>query len=47
MRDTENQAIVRAARSSRKDIELQSELDRKQYDIYLLGITLLCAFYLS
>ena len=47
MRDTENQAIIRGRQSSRKEIEQQSELDRKQYDIYLLGMTLLCAFYLS
>jgi hypothetical protein len=40
-------AILRVRKSTRKEIEQNSEIDRKQYDIYLLGMTLLCAFYLS
>ena len=47
MRDTENAAILRGRQSSRREPEQQSEIDRKQYDVYLLGMTLLSAFYLS
>jgi hypothetical protein len=45
MRDVTTGGIVR--QSSRRSVEQVSEVDRMEYDISLLGNTLMSAFYLS